>query len=315
MSLREPSLAALPNPVTRYFLATRPGFLTITVVGGLIGLASSLHTGLRLEATRALLTLLGALIAHAAVNVLNDYYDARNGTDARNEDRLYPYTGGSRFIQNGVLTLHATGVFGFSLLLCVILLGGMLAAEVGPGLVVIGAAGLFIGWAYSGEPLRLNSRGLGELAVAVGFLLVVVGTDFVQRGAFAPLPWLAGLPYALWVTAILYVNQFPDRRADAESGKRHWVVRLAPRQAAWGYGLILIVAYGVLLLGVALRYLPMAAAAAFAALPMSLAAFRHLLRHSDTPQALRPAIRMTLGAAHLGGLFIAAALWLTKGTP
>ena len=315
MNVREPSLAALPNPFIRYFLATRPAFFTITAVGCLLGLACAVHTGLTPRPGVVLLTLLGALTAHAAVNVLNDYYDALNGTDARNVDRLYPYSGGSRFIQNGVLTPQATAVFGFSLLGAAMLVGLWLARQAGAGLLVIGAAGLFIGWAYSGEPLRLHSRGLGELAVAIGFLFVVVGTDFVQRGAFSPLAVVPGLPYALWVAGILSVSQFPDRAADAASGKRHWVVRLAPRQAAWGYGGLLLAAYGALAFGLLSGLLPFAALVAFAALPMSLIAFRHLLQHAETPRALLPAIRLTLGAAHLGGFFIAAALFLTKGNP
>lgn len=313
MTAREPTLAALPNPLLRYFLATRPAFLTITLVGVVLGLAGAAHDGIALEPVRAAVTLLAALLTHAGVNVLNDYYDALNGSDARNVDRIYPYTGGSRFIQNGVLTPRATATFGFALLAAVIPAGLWLTLHAGPALIAIGAAGLFIGWAYSAEPLQLNGRGLGEICVALSFLLVVVGSDFVQRAGFAQLPWLAGWPYALLVTAILYVNQFPDRAADAAAGKRHWVVRLPPRLAARGYGLILLAAYGGLVLAIALRALPVATAAALAAAPLSLRAWSSLLRHADTPAALAPAIRDTLAAAHLAGLLLAAALFSTAG--
>ncbi len=40
----EPSLAALPNPVLRYFAATRPAFLSVTFVGVLVGLAAAVPT-------------------------------------------------------------------------------------------------------------------------------------------------------------------------------------------------------------------------------------------------------------------------------
>ncbi|MEO1767433.1 prenyltransferase [Thiobacter aerophilum] len=313
MAAREPTLAALPNPFLRYFLATRPAFLTITLVGALLGIACVVHDGITLKPLLVFVTLFAALVTHAGMNVLNDYYDALSGCDARNVDRIYPYTGGSRFIQNGVLTLRATAAFGFALLIAVIPAGLWLAWHAGPGLLAIGAFGLFLGWAYSADPLRLNGRGLGELCVALGYLLVVVGSDFVERPGFATLPWVAGTPYALLVTAILYVNQFPDRAADAASGKRHWVVRLSPSVAARGYGVFLLLAYAGLLTGIALRGLPVAAAAALAALPLSLRAWSHLVRHADTPRALAPAIRDTLGAAHLAGLLIAAALIISKG--
>jgi 1,4-dihydroxy-2-naphthoate octaprenyltransferase len=312
MAAQEPTLAALPNPLLRYFLATRPAFLTITLIGCLLGLASASHAGISLHADLAVVTVLFALVAHAGVNVVNDYYDALNGTDDLNTGRIFPFTGGSRFIQNGVLTRQVTGLFGFALLATVIPAGLWLVSHSAPGLLLIGMAGLFIGWAYSAEPLKLNSRGLGELCVAAGFALIVIGADFVQRTGFAPLPLVAAMPYALLVTAILYINQFPDRAADAAAGKRHWVVRLAPRQAAWGYGLIVALGYGWLVGSVWFSALPMPALAALATLPISWQAQRHLTLHAGAPSQLAPAIRSTLLAAHAHGAILAAALLLTK---
>lgn len=96
----EPMLAALPNPALRYFLATRPAFLSVTFFACVIGLAAAHYTGVRVDPLTAVFTLVLALLAHAGVNILNDYYDALNGTDAANTERVFPYTGGSRFIQS-----------------------------------------------------------------------------------------------------------------------------------------------------------------------------------------------------------------------
>jgi 1,4-dihydroxy-2-naphthoate octaprenyltransferase len=312
MAAREPTLAALPNPFLRYLLATRPAFLTITFVGCVLGLATAHHSGITLDASLALLTVAFALVAHAGVNVVNDYYDALNGSDAQNTQRIFPFTGGSRFIQNGVLTQRETALFGFALLATVIPAGLWLTLHSETGLLVIGAAGLFIGWAYSAEPLKLNSRGLGELCVAIGFALIVIGTDFVQRKAFSATACNAALPYAWLVTAILYINQFPDRAADAAAGKRHWVVRLAPKQAAWGYALLVALAYGGLIVSIVLGHLPTVALAALATLPLSLRAQQQLVHYAESPSQLAPAIRLTLAAAHLHGLLLAGALFLTK---
>ena len=82
------------------------------------------------------------------------------------------------------------------------------------------------------------SRGLGEIAIAAGWLLVVMGTDFVQRGGFASTPLVAGASYALLVASLLFINQFPDRKADAIAGKRTLVVRLGADTAKWGYLLL-----------------------------------------------------------------------------
>ena len=307
---REPTLAAFQNPLARYAAATRPAFLTASLMACLIGLAAARHEGLALDVWPALVTVLFALLAHAGVNVLNDYYDALNGTDAQNTERIFPFTGGSRFIQNGVLTMTQTRNFGFALMLGVALAGLWLMVRSAPQLLYVGLAGLFIGWAYSAPPFRLNSRGLGELCVAAGFLAITVGTDFVQRKGFAVAPFIAGLSYALLVTNLLYINQFPDRTADTAAGKLHWAARLPVQQARWGYVLIVVLAYLWLLAVVALGGLPLPALLALLALPLSVQAARLLLRHALQPQQLGDAIKLTIGAMMVHGTLLSLGLIL-----
>jgi 1,4-dihydroxy-2-naphthoate octaprenyltransferase len=305
----EPSLALFRNPFIRYFAATRPAFLSVTFAGCLIGLATAFADGAALRPLTASVTLFFALVAHAGINVLNDYHDALNGSDAANTERRFPYTGGSRFIQNGVLSLRATGIFGYVLLAAVVPVGLWLMHRSALGLRWIGLAGLVIGWAYSAPPLKLMSRGVGEAAVACGWLIVVIGADYVQRGAFAATPVLAGLGYALHVTNVLFINEFPDLKADAAAGKRTLVVRLGPDRARWLYPAISVAAFLWLIGAVLAGGLPPLALAALAsAIPASQAA-RQLLRNARRPEALDPAIRATIGAAMLHGAILSIALF------
>lgn len=305
---QEPSREALANPLKRYLLATRPAFLTITLAGCVLGFAASPN----LSWSLAGVTLLLAMAAHAGVNVLNDYYDHLNGTDAANTDRLFPFTGGSRFIQNGVLSPGQTLAWGLALFALVITGGLWLIAQSGFDLFWIGLAGLVIGWAYSAPPLKLNSRGLGEVCVAAGFMLVVTGSACVQTVQIPSSVWLIGLPYALLVTNILYINQFPDRSADALAGKRHWVVRLPPRVAARGYVLIAALAAIALLATVLIGQLPLLALGSLLGMLPAIPAARRLLTHADQPAQLIPAIQATLAAAHLHPLLLAALLWSSR---
>ena len=304
----EPSIATLRNPALRYFLATRPPFLSVTLAAALLGLAAAFWSGLALDPLTATVTVVFALIAHAGINVLNDYYDALNGTDAINTERVFPFTGGSRFIQNGVLSMKETAAFGFTLLAVVVGAGLWLMKVSDPGLVGIGLAGLFIGWAYSAPPLALNSRGFGELCVWAGFALIAIGVDFVQRGTFSPVPLVAATGYALLVTNVLYINQFPDRKADEAAGKRHWVVRLGAERAVRGYAAIGIAAYGAVVLGVVAHALPLAALLGLVPAAMTLRAYRILAANVAQPAALAPAIQATIGAACLHALLLAVAL-------
>ena len=304
----EPTLAALSNPLLRYFLATRPAFLSVTLFAALIGIGTAYYGGTPIAMWPAIVTVVFALVAHAGINVLNDYYDDINGTDRFNAERVFPFTGGGRFIQNGVLTLRETAIFGALLMLTVIFGGLWLARISGLGLLLIGACGMFIGWAYSAPPLKLNSRGIGEVCVWSGFALIVIGADYVQRRGFSTLPVIASVCYALLVTNILYINQFPDLKADALAGKRHWVVRLGPQRARWGYFVFAVAGYAWLLGAVVVGVLPSPALIALLPVVLSCKAGLVLLDHAARPPQLEPAIRMTIASASAHGMLLAAAL-------
>ena len=309
MAAAEPTTAALRNPLRRYFLATRPAFLLASLAPCFIGFATAHWSGVTLRLELALATLLGAALVHAGINVLNDYYDALNGTDELNTERLFPFTGGSRFIQNGVLSTGQTARYGVLLLAAGAAIGAALALAAGPLLWLIGAAGVLLGWAYSAPPLSLNSRGFGELSVALGFgILIPFGADYVQRGAFDLLPIAAGAPYALLVANLLYINQFPDRRADDSAGKHHWVVRLGARRARWGYAAAAFIAYATLAIEIATGMLPATAWLAVLPAALSASAAWQLVRYAEQPQALAPAIRFTILAALSHGLLLTIAL-------
>lgn len=302
----EPTPSAFSNPVRRYLFATRPAFLSIALVGCVLGLASGADGAFSWPL--ACVTLALGPMAQAGVNVLNDYYDHLNGSDEANVDRVYPFTGGSRFIQNGVMSPRQTLVFGLLLFAVVMVAGLWLVSLSGSGLIWIGLSGLFIGWAYSAPPLQLNSRGLGEICVAAGFLLIVVGANFVQRGAWSHAPWLVGLPYALLVTNVLYVNQFPDREADIQAGKLHWVARLDPAKAVYGYWLMLFLAVAILLALIVSGELPVVALISLAFVPAAFKGGVGLAHNAAAPARLGPAIRMTVLAAHVQPLLLALAL-------
>lgn len=183
--------------------------------------------------------LLGAVLAAAGTNLINDYGDHETGADEANEFGANPFTGGSRAIQLGLVAPWKMLVGSVLCFLATIAIGlhlnalsaGSLFAPT--PLLAIGVIGCALGVMYTVGPFRLSYRGLGEAAVSLGFgPVIVLGTiDVLARGAHLPVPWLAGflasLPVAVFVLLILWINQFQDAAADAASGKRTWVVRLA----------------------------------------------------------------------------------------
>ena len=286
----------------------RPGFLVITLVGCLIGVASAASAGGELSWPRALATLALALMAHAAANMLNDHADALNGADAANAQGIFPLTGGSRLVQSGAVQAGAMRSLAQALLALVAVGGLWLAWYSGPALVLVGLAGVLLGWAYSMPPLALMSRGLGELAVGLAWGLGVLRADYVQRGHFAAAPLVAAASYAVLIANILVANGFPDAVPDAQVGKRTLVVRLGPGRAAWLYLALVLLAHGLLVVAVDRQVLPTPALWALASLPLSLAAAVLLLRRAHRPMQLRPALVLGIAAAVVHGLGLAAGL-------
>ena len=287
----------------------RPGFLSITAVGCLVGIASARAAG-GVSVALALLTLLLALLLHAAANMLNDHADALNGADEANTQGVFTFTGGSRLVQQGVVRARDMRHLALVLLAPTLLGGLWLTWHSGPALVLLGLAGLLLGWAYSMPPLALMSRGMGELAVGLAWGLMVVGADYVQRGHLALTPLLAGVSYALLIANILIGNGFPDAVPDALVGKRTLVVRLTPERAAVLYLALALLAHAGLAAFVALGLLPTPLLWALASLPLSLAGAWLLLRHARNPARLRPALVLGIAAALLHGLGLAAGFWM-----
>lgn len=293
---------------------TRPGFLTATAVGVLIGLGATRASGVAVSPWLAAITLVLALLSHAAANVLNDFADAVSGADDSNDTGIPPFTGGSRLIQTGAATVAQTRQLAWLLLLLSAIGGAALAAWVpGNGLWWIGATGLGLAWAYSMPPLRLMGRGLGELTVALAWWLVVIGTDYVQRSGFSPLPAAAGAGYALLIANLLLVNGLPDAASDARVDKRTLAVILGPHRAAMLYAVLALIAHGWIAIAISIGCMPMATAAALPTLLLSLVAATLIAKFATAPQKLRPAIIITLVTAQAHGLILATALWFSRG--
>jgi 1,4-dihydroxy-2-naphthoate octaprenyltransferase len=158
--------AALAGPgflsaVRRGFLATRPPFLIASVLPVLVGTAWASAAFRRFDGLLFGLALAATLLAQAATNVYNDVGDDATGADPGNTERIYPYTGGSRFIQAGLLSRRDMTHLALGLCAAALLLGAALAVLRGPGVILLGLAGLALGFLYSfprGAALRARRR-------------------------------------------------------------------------------------------------------------------------------------------------------------
>ena len=289
----------------RLFLATRPKFLTASVLPVLVGTAWGAVVSGQLDLLAAVIALLATALVHGASNVINDVGDELTGTDRDNVDRIYPYTGGSRFIQNRILTVTEMNRLGWGLIGVACVLGAVLALLKGPWVIALGIAGIFIAWAYSAPSLQLSGKGVGEFFLMIAFgLLPAGGAAWLQSGVFDLATVLLSVPLGIWVMLILWINEVPDRKADAANGKHTLVVRLGLDGARLGYRLLHVAAYAAIVALVVLGSMPWWVAVA--ALLVLAGGFKAAAGIAEAaPRAmLTKSIEMTIGLQAVGSILL-----------
>lgn len=297
----------------RLFLATRAPFLTATLIPvGLGGAVAALdgHFSWALFGV----TVLGAVCAHLGLNIANDIFDARSGADDANVTPTM-FSGGSRVIQYGLVSARQMWALCLGFYAVAIACGLWLVAWRGTGLLWLGVAGILLSWFYTAPPLKLVHRGLGEVAVALGFgPVMVLGAYWVQAQQYAWRPLVLSLPVALLVMLILYANEIPDRSADASAGKRTLVVRMPKRAVLVGYAASAAVAYLVLVAGAVTGLLPWTALAGLLTIPLAIRVLRTLDRAYDRPYELMAGLQdnvllhLATGVLLIGGTLVAHAV-------
>ena len=224
-----------PDAISKWLVITRAAVFSMTATSGLIGallaVGAARQTPGEIEVNWLYLVLavVGLVVAHAANNMINDYFDLEGGVDTDDYVRaLYaPHP-----ILSGWVTKRQLGAA--ILLANVVDLAIMLflAAVRGPFVIGFALAGLFVSVFYVAPPIRLKHHGLGEPGVfLVWGPLMVVGTFFVATGSIPAGTWVASLPYAILVTTVLFGKHIDKIVADTKKGVRTLPVILGEARA------------------------------------------------------------------------------------
>jgi 1,4-dihydroxy-2-naphthoate octaprenyltransferase len=255
------------DPVSRWLLIVRasvfPMTLTSAAIGGLLALAGP--TAAPFHALYFLEAVVGLLLAHAANNMINDWFDLAGGVDSpdyvRGQYAPHP-------ILSGLVSKHG-------LLAAIVLVNAVdlailvhLTRVWGMGVAAFALAGLFVSVFYVAPPLRLKHRGLGEPGVfLVWGPLMIAGTYFVTTGQLAAWVFAASLPYALLVTTVLFGKHIDKLEADRAKGIRTLPVILGDASARAVAQALMVSFFAVTALLVLTGTLGVWTLASFAAVP------------------------------------------------
>jgi 1,4-dihydroxy-2-naphthoate octaprenyltransferase len=300
--------------VTVWLKELRTEFLTASVVPVLLATAVSRYETGAFDSLLFALTLAGIVFLHLGTNVANDYFDHLSKNDILNVRYVRPFTGGSRLIQEGLISPRTVLVTSISFFVAAMVIGIILTVMRGPLVLAFGLVGMISGFFYTAPPLCFAHRGIGEFLVGINFgLLTVIATYYVQTGSISSGCIVASLPLTFLIASVIIINEFQDSEADARVGKRTLVVRLGLRRAVTLYAVVSLLGYLPILLGTATGLLPPLTLIGMATLPLIVKAIITARLYYNESKKLVPANASTILSHMLTGLLIAAGYIISIG--
>ncbi|ROQ44748.1 1,4-dihydroxy-2-naphthoate octaprenyltransferase [Marinobacter sp. 3-2] len=247
--------------------ASRPNFLILAPLCAGLGVALAWQQGASPALVDTLLVLIGALLAHAAVNLLNEYEDFISGLDLIT--RRTPFSGGSGALPEVPSAARQVLLAASGTLALVVAIGLYFLWLRGLPMLVLGAAGVVLVLTYTRWITR--SPLICLLAPGLGFGPVMILGSLIALGARLDAAAVAASAISLLlVSELLLINQIPDADADRKVGRRHLVITMGRPAAARLAGLLLLGSYGLLGSAIWVGWLPTWTAIALAPLPAAI---------------------------------------------
>ena len=210
--------------VSRWLLITRASVFPMTITSAAIGgLLAATAPGEKSWVGFSV-AFLGLVLAHAANNMINDYFDLEAGVDTedyvRSQYAPHPVLSGLVSKSGLLLAIALVNLLDLAILVSLTELRGWPVA-------FFALLGLFISVFYVAPPLKLKHRGLGEPGVfLVWGPLMIGGTYYVTTATLPPWVLVASLPYAILVMCVLMGKHVDKFEADSEKGIRTLPVML-----------------------------------------------------------------------------------------
>ncbi len=223
------------------FQACRPKFLVASaapiLVGSFLAYATtgSFNPGLFILALSAIMAL------QAGANMANDYFDHISGNDWVNKNTT-PFSGGSRYIQQGILSPKAVLLAALTALAAGSAIGMVIVLITkSVFILILGLVGLLGGFFYTAPPIKLGYRYIGEFIIALLFgLFPVYASYYLQTKTIDTVPLLPAVIVAILIILVILINEFPDVAADAAVNKKTLVVHFGVPASVWVYRTALI---------------------------------------------------------------------------
>ncbi len=192
-----------------------------------------------------------------------------------------PFSGGSGMMQAGLLAPSRVRAAAWGTLSLAFAIGLFLAWRAGWPVLVLMAAGGFTSLLYTEHFARWTLARSGERSDARDIRRT--RRLLRQVGSFDSAVIWASIPPGILTAVLLFLNEFPDAEADRRGGRRHLVIVLGSRRAAYLYTVLMTTVYFIIILGTVFGHTPRGTLISLLTLPIAIAAVYGALRHHGDP--------------------------------
>jgi 1,4-dihydroxy-2-naphthoate octaprenyltransferase len=278
-----------PGSLKAWLTLPRFQFLPLTVIMVSLGTAIAAYEGY-FHLGHFLLAMIGSILVHMTVNIINDYHDYVDGIDL-NTQRT-PFSGGSGVLPLNLLKPKQAFWFATICLLIAMVIGFYFVMKRGwllfPLLLLAGFSAYF----YN---VYLSKWHIGEIFAGLCFgPLLVLGSYYVQTGRYSWGTLVASLAPGILTSNLLFLNEFPDREADRKGGRRHFVISLGKKDASYLFVAFLIASYLCIIMGVLTKMMPVVTLIGLGTIGFGWKAAKGALKYYDNTEKLVPVLGMNV---------------------
>ena len=289
-------------------MTARPNFLILSLSVVLLGSSVSIYQGAQWSWMLFSLVTIGAILAHAAVNMLNEYQDFNSGLDLITQRT--PFSGGSGALVNDPESVKAVRLAFQVVMVGLAVVGLLLIEHNGWPIAIIGLVGIAMIVFYTKFITRMPWLCLIAPGLAFGPLMVI-GSYYVLTGTVSELVIVLSLVPFFLVNNLLLLNQIPDLEADKKVGRYNILMHLGLENGLQIFAAFNLLAFGVLALAVLIFDLPSYAWLGMLALLVVFPMMRDLqISYGDSDKML-PVLAMNVIINLITPVLIAAGLFVS----
>jgi 1,4-dihydroxy-2-naphthoate octaprenyltransferase len=307
-----------PSKLSIWLKQFRANFLFLAVVLVLLGLALAYRqlnaTGGSFDIYKAILLLIGNVLAHSSVNLFNEYFDFKSKIDFHTFRN--PFSGGSGMMVEGKTTPGSVLFASTTTLLISLAIGVYFVIVAHWFIVVLIAVGAFSVVFYNNILAKML---LGEFFAGLALGTFVVLGTYIGMTATPDMALcqilnlkviLISIPPGILTFLLLYLNEFPDAEADKQGGRFHLVIFLGKRIASYFYCVGLFLTYAVIIiipiLGLSSYFLYFG----LLTLPLAIKAGAATLKDYDKVEKIIPAMGVNVIVVLITDLLLAIGVML-----